>query len=85
MREKARYRIQNRLLSRWYVHSFFAYGDVPDPLKTYCGKDCVEIFIENIENEVKRLYGTLLRKPTKEFINLFKKKHKATEKCDYQI
>ena len=43
------------------------------------------MFIENIENEVKRLYGTLLQKPTKEFINLFKKKHKATEKCDYQI
>ena len=25
-------------------HSTFAYRDVPDPLKMYCGKDCMERF-----------------------------------------
>ena len=42
----------------WCVHSTFAYGDVPDPLKMYRGKDCVEKFVEYIEDEVKRLYAT---------------------------
>ena len=28
--------------SGWCVHSTFAYGDVPNPLKMYQGKDCVE-------------------------------------------
>ena len=28
--------------SGWYVRSTFSYGDLPDPLKMYQGKDCVE-------------------------------------------
>ena len=30
----------------WRVHSTFAYGDVPDPLKMYRGKGYVEKFVE---------------------------------------
>ena len=40
------------------LHSTFAYGDVPDPLKIYQGKDRVERVVEYIEEEVKRLYET---------------------------
>ena len=43
------------------VHSTFAYGDVPDPLKIYQGKDRVVKFVEYVEEEVKRLYETFLR------------------------
>ena len=37
------------------VYSKFAYGDVPDPLKAYREKDCVERFIDHIKAEAKRL------------------------------
>ena len=29
--------------SGWCVHSTFAYGDVPNPLKMYRGKDCIKV------------------------------------------
>ena len=51
-------KINTYVPSGWCVHSTFAYGDVPDPLKMYRGKDCVEKFVEYIEDEVKRLYAT---------------------------
>ena len=44
--------------SGWCVHSTFAYGDASNPLKMYQGKDCMEKFVEYIEEEVKRLYAT---------------------------
>ena len=49
-------KINTHVPSRWCVHSTFAYGDVPDLLKMYRGMDCVEKFVEYIEEEVKRLY-----------------------------
>ena len=49
--------------SGWCVHSTFAYGDVPDPLKMYRGKVCVEKFVEYIEEEVRRLYATFPKQP----------------------
>ena len=38
--DKASYteRINTHVPSGWYVHSKFAYGDVPDPMKAYSGK-----------------------------------------------
>ena len=49
--------------SGWYVHSTFAYRDVPDPLKMYRCKNCMEKFVECIEEEVsggmKHFYGSL--------------------------
>ena len=56
-------KISKHIPSGWCVHSTFAYGDVPDPLKMYRGKDCVEKFVEYIEDEVKRLYATFPQKP----------------------
>ena len=50
-------KINTHVSSGWCVHSTFAYGDVPDPLKIYRGKDCVEKFIEYLDEEVKRLYS----------------------------
>ena len=52
-------KINTHVPSGWCVHhSTFAYGDVPNSLKMYQGKDCVEKFVEYIEEEVKRLYAT---------------------------
>ena len=57
------HKMNTHVPSGWYVHSPFAYGDVPDPLKRHCGKDCVEKFIEHIEDEIQRLYATFLQQP----------------------
>ena len=49
-------KINTHVPSGWCVHSKFAYGEVPDPLKLYHGKDCVYQFVDYVEKEVKRLY-----------------------------
>ena len=41
--------------------AYTAYGDVPDLLKMYRGKDCVEKSVEYKEEEVKRLHETFPR------------------------
>ena len=38
--------INTHIPSGWCVHSTFAYGDVPNLLKMYQGKDCVEKLVE---------------------------------------
>ena len=63
------------------VHSTFAYGDVPDPLKMYRGKECVEKFVEDIEGEVKRLYETFERQPIIKLTDVLKREHEAAENC----
>ena len=35
-------KINTHVQSGWSVHSTFAYGDVPDSLKLYRGKQCVK-------------------------------------------
>ena len=47
----------------------------------YRGKDCVEKFVEYIEEEVKRVYETFLRKPMIELTDVQKREHEAAEKC----
>ena len=47
-------KIDTHVPSGWCVHRTFAYGDVPDPLKMYRGKDCVKKFVEHIAEEVKK-------------------------------
>ena len=74
-------KINTHVPSGWCVHSTFAYGDVPDPLKMYRGKDCVEKFVEYIQEEVKHLYATFPQQPAIELTNVLKKEHKAAEKC----
>ena len=46
------------VLSGWSVHSTFTYGDFLDSLQMCRGRDCVEKFVEHIEDEVKKLYET---------------------------
>ena len=73
-------KINTHVPSRWYVHSTFAYGDVADPLKMYRGKDCVENFVEYIEEEVKRLCETFLQQPMTKLTDVLKRGHEAAEK-----
>ena len=42
--------------SGWCVHSKFAYREVITPLRTYRGKDCIEMFCNYIKEEARRLY-----------------------------
>ena len=56
-------KISKHIRSAWCVHSAFAYGDPSEPLKMYQGKDCVEMFLEYIEEEVRRLYATFPQQP----------------------
>ena len=74
-------KINTYIPSGWYVHSTFAYGDVPDPLKIYWGEDCVEKFVEYIEKEVKRPYETFRRQAMTKLTDVLKTEHKAVEKC----
>ena len=74
-------KISKHIPSGWCVHSTFAYGDVPDPLKMYRGKDCVEKFVEYIEEEVRRLYATFPQQPMTELTDVLKREHEAAEKC----
>ena len=74
-------KINTHLPSGWCVHSSFAYGDVSDPLKMYRGKDCVEKFVEYIEEEVKRLYETFPQQPMIKITDVLKREHEAAEKC----
>ena len=74
-------KISKHIPSGWCAHSTFAYGDVPEPLKMYQGKDRVEKFVEYIEEEVRWLYATFSQKPMTELTDALKREHKAAEKC----
>ena len=74
-------KISNYVPSGCCIHSTFAYGDVPDPLKMYRGMGCVEKFIEYIEEEVRRLYATFPQQPMTELTDVLKREHEAAEKC----
>ena len=82
-KDKAPYKekIGKHVPSRWCVHSTFAYGDVPDPLKMYQDKDCVEKFLEYIKEEVKRLYEKFPQKPLIDLTAMLKREHGTAEKC----
>ena len=73
-------KISKHVLSGWFVHSTFAYGDVPDPLKMYRGKDCVEKFVEYIEKEIKWLYEKFPQKPMIELTDALKRENEAAKK-----
>ena len=63
------------------VHSTFAHGDVPNPLNMHQGKDCVETFVEYIEEEVKRPYATFPQQPMTRLTDESKREHKTAGKC----
>ena len=67
-------------ISRWTVSVYASlYGDIPDPLKMYRGKDWVEKFVECME--VKWLYKTFPRQPMTGLSDTLKREHRAAEKC----
>ena len=66
-------KINTHVPSGWCVHSTFAYGDVPEPLKIYRDKDRVERFVEYIEEEVKWLYETFPRQPMTKLTDVLRK------------
>ena len=47
----------------------------------YRGEDCVQKFVEYIEEEVKRFYETFPQKPMTKLTDVLKRKHEAAEKC----
>ena len=47
----------------------------------YWSKDCVEKFVEYIEEEIKRLYITFPQQPMTEPTDALKREHEAVEKC----
>ena len=73
-------KINIHVLSGWCAHRTLAYGDVPNPLKMYWGKDCVEKFMEYIEEEVRQLHATFPQQPMTRLTDVLKREHKAAEK-----
>ena len=71
-------KINTHVPSGWCVHSTFAYGDVPDPLKMY-GEVCKEKSVEHTEHEIKRLYATFPQQPMTEITDMLKREHETPE------
>ena len=57
--------INNHVPSGWCIRSEFVYGKVENPLKLYCGEDCVKKFCDHIIGEARRLYQSFPEKPMK--------------------
>ena len=55
-------KINQHIPTGFCAYSKFAYGKVKDPLKLYCGEDCIEQFCDHVVNEVKQLYDMFLQK-----------------------
>ena len=73
-------KINRHVSSGWCVHNTFANGDVPDTLKMYRDQDCVQKFVEYIEEEVKQLYETFSWQPMTKLTDVLKREHEAAEK-----
>ena len=74
-------RINEHIPSGWCVYSKFAYGNVPDPLKTYRGRDSVEKFVDYIEQEVQRLYSLYPEQPMIALTDELKKEYDEASNC----
>ena len=56
-------------------------GEVENPLKLYTGKNCVEVFCDYVENEVKRLYHMFPEKPMNCLTCEERREFKRARKC----
>ena len=65
----------------FFVYSKFAYGKVENPLKLYRGDNCVEVFCDYIENEVKRVYHIFPEKPMKHLTHEEWREFNRATKC----
>lgn len=68
-------KIKTHKPSGCYIHSALACRNFPDPLKMYRGKDYMEKFVENLEDEVKQLHATFPQHPMIELTDILKKEH----------
>ena len=59
----------------------FTYGDILDQFKMYRGKVCVEKFVKQMKDEVKRLYATYPQQLMTDLTDVMKLQHEAAEKC----
>ena len=75
-------KINKHVPSGWCVHSTSVYGDAPDSLKMCQSKDCVEKFVEYIEEEVRRRYATFPQQPMAGLTDVLKREQKA-EAAEY--
>ena len=73
--------INNHVPSGWCVCSEFAYGKVENPLKLYCGGDCVKRFSDHVIEEARRLYQSFPEKPMKPFTPKEMDRYKRSEWC----
>ena len=62
-------KINTHVLSGWSVHITFGYGDVPDPLKMYHCKACME----NTGDEVKQLCAKSPQRSVTEITDIMKR------------
>ena len=73
--------INQHIPSGFCVFSKFAYGKAENPLKLYRGEDCVEVFCDYVENEVKRLYHMFPEKPLKSLTHEEWREFNKATKC----
>ena len=59
--------INQHIPSGFCAYSKFAYGKVENPLKLYRSEDCVKVFCDYVEHEVKRLYHMFPERPMKPY------------------
>lgn len=80
-RESKTRKINKHVASGWCTYSKFAYGNLPNPLRVYCGKDCVKRFVDHLEDEVKRLYDTFPQQPMMELTEVLKREYNEETEC----
>ena len=73
--------INQHIPSGFCVNSVFAYGEVENPLKLFIGGDCVEVFCNYIDNEVKRLYHMFPEKPVNRLTHEEWREFNRARKC----
>lgn len=57
----------------------FTYGDAPNPLKMYCGKDCDEKFEGVMKDEKNWLFAIFQQHPMAELPDVLQRENEATE------
>ena len=74
-------KINQHILSGFFMNIVFAYGEVENSLELYRGEDCVKVFCNHIENEAKRLYHMFPEKPMKSITREQWRKFNKATKC----
>ena len=74
-------KVNQHIPSGFCVYSKFAYGEVQDPLMLYRGRDCVDVFCDYIEKEVKRLYHMFPQKKMEPLTKDEWREYNTASKC----